>query len=198
MTLQDRDRRALAALGTALVLGLIYWVVSSPSTGSAKVVPPVESAERAQRRLDILRRAAATVPGKEQVFKQVSAELAQREKGLIQADTAAQAQARLIEIVKEVAKNQQPPMEVGQVELGQARPFGDAYGEVPVSITFNCRTDQLVNFIAFLSAQPELISTEDIRFGLSNPKFKTIPVRITISALVPRRLVPEKKGNAAF
>jgi hypothetical protein len=197
VNLSERDRRALMVLGAGVALLLIYWLASGPS-GSVKVVQPVESADRAEKRLAILRRTAATVPGKEEIFKQVSVELSQREKGLIQADTAAQAQARLVEIIKEVAKNQQPPLEVGAVELGQARPFGVAYGEVAVSITVQCRTDQLVNFVAFLSAQPELISTEEIRLGLANEKLKSMPARLTISAMVPRRLVPDKKAGAGL
>ena len=43
----------------------------------------------------MLRRQAATLPGKEAVLKQVSLELAEREKGLIPGDTAEQAQAQL-------------------------------------------------------------------------------------------------------
>lgn len=198
MTISDRDRRALSILAVAVLLVAVYWLMTSPSGSSTKVVQPVESAARLEKRLDTLRREAATVPAKEAILKQVSAELAQREKGLIQADTAAQAQARLVEILKEIAKNQQPPLDVRQIELGQVRAFGDSYGEVPVSITIDCRTDQLVNFMAFLSAQPELIATEEIRFGFANQKMKTMPVRLTISGMVPRRLVPEKKASTAF
>jgi len=36
---------------------------------------------------------------------------------------------------------------------------------VSVSVTATCRIDELVNFLAALSAQPELAATEEIRFG---------------------------------
>ncbi len=107
----------------------------------------------------MLRRQAATLPGKEAVLKQVSLELAQREKGLIPGDTAEQAQAQLLQIIKRVAQQQMPPLDLGQVELGRPRPFGTAYGQVSVSITMTCRIDELVNFLAALSAQPELAAT---------------------------------------
>ena len=106
MTLSDRDRRALFVLGGALVLGgILYWYSnssSSPSSsaGSAKISAPVDSVDRTQKRLAMLRRQAATLPGKEAVLKQVSLELAEREKGLIPGDTAEQAQAQLLQIVK--------------------------------------------------------------------------------------------------
>jgi type II secretion system (T2SS) protein M len=203
MTLTDRDRRALVILGCALVAGgLLYWYSnSSPSSsgsGSAKISAPVDSIDRTQKRLAMLRRQAATLPGKQAVLQQVSLELAEREKGLISGDTAEQAQAQLLQVIKRVAQQQMPPLELGQVELGRPRPFGTAYGQVSVSITVTCRIEELVNFLAALSAQPELAATEEIRFGTSNAKQKTMPIRLTISGLVARRLVPVRKGLGEF
>ncbi|HTC35197.1 MAG TPA: type II secretion system protein GspM [Bryobacteraceae bacterium] len=198
MTMSDRDRRALVILGAALVLGgFIYWLSnSSPSTSSssASVTAPSESIDRAQRRLATLRRQAATLSGKEAVLKQVSVELGDREKGLIPGDTAEEAQAQLLQVVRRVAKAQTPPIEMSQVELGRPRTYGTAYGEVSVSITLTCRIDELVNFLAALGAQPELASTEEIRFGASHPKQKTMPIRLTVTGLVARRLIPQQKG----
>jgi hypothetical protein len=203
MTLTDRDRRALVILGCALVAGgLLYWYSNSaPSptdSGSVKISAPVDSIDRSEKRLAMLRRQAATLPGKEAVLKQVSLELAQREKGLIPGDTAEQAQAQLLQIVKRVAQQQTPPLDVGQVELGRPKPFGTAYGQVSVSITVTCRIEELVNYLAALSAQPELTATEEIRFGTSHPKQKTMPIRLTVSGLVARRLVPERKSLPEF
>jgi Type II secretion system (T2SS), protein M subtype b len=203
MTLTDRDRRALVILGCALVAGgLLYWYSNSaPSptdSGSVKISAPVDSIDRSEKRLAMLRRQAATLPGKQARLRQVSLELAEREKGLIPGDTAEQAQAQLLQIVKRVAQQQMPPLEVGQVELGRPRTFGSAYGQVSLSITVTCRIEELVNFLTALSAQPELTGTEEIRFGTSHPKLKTMPIRLTISGLVARRLVPERKGLTEF
>ena len=51
-----------------------------------------------------------------------------------------------------------------------------------------------MNLLAGLSQQPEIVSTDEIRFGQANAKTKSISTRVTISGLVPKRLVPEKKG----
>jgi len=200
MNLSDRDRRALTYLGLAAVLYGLFWLYNSvgSSSSSAKVVAPVQSVDMAEKKLANLRKIAATVPGKETVLTNASAELAAREKNLIKGDTAAQAQAQLLQVLREVARNQTPPLEIKQVELGQPAPFGDAYGIVSVSVTVDCRIDQLVNFLAFLSAQPEIIATDQIRFANANAKFKTTQIRLTISGLVPRKLVPVRKGLAAF
>jgi hypothetical protein len=199
MTFSDRDRRALLILGPALVVfGLIYWVSNSSSSSSGapsdnSANSPTDSVDRTQKRLAALRKQAATLPGKEAILQQVSRELATREKGLIPGDTPEQAQAQLLQVVKRVAQQQMPPIEVGQVELGRPRTFGSAYGQVSVSITTTCRIEELVDYLAALSAQPELVATEEIRFGNSHPKQKTMPIRLTITGLVARRLVPQRK-----
>ena len=198
MTLQARDKRALLLLAAALLMALLYWVATRSPTTAASVALPADSTERSERRLTALGAALATVGGKEDLLRQASAELAAREKGLIPGDTASQAQAQLLQIVGRIAKQQTPPLEIRQAEFAQPRPYGDAYGVVSVSVAIDCRTDELVNLLAGLTQQPELVSTEDIRFGVANPKSKSMPMRITISGLVPRRLVPEKKGLSSF
>jgi hypothetical protein len=197
MTLSDRDRRALIILGVALsVGGLIYWISnSSPSSSNepAKAAAP-DTIDRAQKRLATLRKQVATLEGKQAVLEQASLELGEREKGLIPGDTADQAQAQLLQVIRRVAKQQTPPLEMGQVELSRPRSYGSSYGQVGVSITLTCHIDELVNFLAALGAQPELTATEEIRFGASHPKQKTMPVRLTVTGLVARRLIPKQKG----
>jgi hypothetical protein len=199
VTLQDRDKRALLVLAVALPLAvLIYWATGSSSSGSAKVVAPSETVERDEKRIAVLRTALATVDGKQAVLKQVSTELAEREKGLIPGDTAEQAQAQLLQIMRRLAKAQTPPLDIRQSELGQPRSYGESYAKVTVSVSLDCRIDDLLNLLAALSAQPEIIATDEIRCAAANPKSKSMPVRLTVSGLVPRRLVPEKKGIPAL
>jgi len=69
---------------------------------------------------------------------------------------------------------------------------------VTVSVTVDSRIEELVNFLASLSAVPEQVATEEIRFGASHPKQKNMPIRLTVSGIVPRKLIPQKKGPATF
>ena len=195
MTLQQRDKRALILLGATCVLMLLYWLSGqSPSTSGTKIAAAVDNVDRDERRLAGLRKQIATLSGKEAVLKQVSAEVADREKGLLPGDTAEQAQAQLLEILKRIGKDQNPPLEIRQVELSQPQPYGDAYGVVTIAVNMECRIEELVNFLASVGSQPEIIGTDDVRFGASKQKEKTMPVRITVSGLVSRRLTPAKKG----
>jgi hypothetical protein len=195
MTITDRDRRALLLLIPALaVIGLLYYA-STP-----KNIPPVVNATSqvttipaAELRLAQMRQSVARIPGKDQALKQAAGQLATRERGLIVADTANQAQEQVLQIMRRIGSAQSPAVEFRGVELSAPTRFGDAYGQVTIALTFECRIDQLVNMLADLSARPELVATSDLRMTAGNPKQKTVTVRLAVSGIVPRKLVPEKK-----
>jgi hypothetical protein len=161
-----------------------------------EVVAAFDSVPLAEKRLAKLRETVATVPGKEKIANQAAAQLATREKGMILADTAAQAQAQLLEIIRRVGKDD--GIDVRGAEEMKVRPLADDYGEVVVAVSFTCRIDQFVNFMADLANRPELLATSDIRVATSNPKEKTVSVRLGLSGVVPRKLVPAKKGPASL
>lgn len=194
MKLAARDKRALAILAVAAVaIGIWYFL---PEDGKQVVAVSTSSIPATEKRLQRLKEQAATVPGKEQVLATVTGELRVREKGLIQADTAAQAQAQLLQIVRRIARAQATPIELRNAEIGQVKPFADQYGEVAVAVNFEAGIEQLITFLADVTAQKELIGTSELRIGSANPKQKTMPVRMTLTALVRRELVPDKKGSA--
>ncbi len=194
--LSSRDKRALALLGAAVLLVVIYV-----SSSSGPVVPAVVSPNKpttiaaAELQLAKMRQSVARVPGKDGVLKQVTAELAEREKGLIDADTANQAQDQVLQIVRKIASSQSPAVEIRSVELGAPRPFGDSYGEVTIMAVFECHIEQLLQMMADLTARPELVAMSDLRMAAANPKQKTVNVRMTVSGIVPKRLVPSKKAG---
>ncbi|MGA2325295.1 MAG: type II secretion system protein GspM [Bryobacteraceae bacterium] len=194
MKIERRDKRALAALAVAGVALLLYLVVSGEG-GQPRIVGAAGSIPAAEGRLARVRQLAAGVSGRERVLQQVSSALAEREKGVIQADTAAQAQAQLVDVVKRVARSQTPPLEFGTVELSQqVVRLGEDYGEVQLSVPFTCRIDELLNFLADLTRQPEALATTELRVSAQDARQKTIAARLTIAGVVPKRLVPQKKA----
>ena len=193
MKLSRRDKRALAALAAAAVFSLAVWFWPAPEPAAA-VPAGAADIPAADRRLERLRQLAASVPAREEALKKVLAELAEREKGLIQAETAPQAQAQLLQTLRRVARQQAPPVEFRGFENGSSRAVSPDYGEVLVSVNFEARIEQFVNFLADLTAQPELIATQELRVAAANAKEKTMAVRLTVAGLVPRKLIPEKKG----
>lgn len=195
MSMSERDQRALKLLGGALALAAVvyFWPDggSSPETVAAAGDTAVLE-KQLQKHRDLLMQ----VPDKQALLKQAQADLAVREKGLITADTAAQAQAQLFQILRRIGRSQNPPIEIRANEIGSARPLGDAYGEASVTVSFECAIEQLVNLLADLGAQPEALATNEIHIGQANAPQKIIPVRLTVAGLVPRKLIPEKKGTS--
>ena len=195
MTTGTLDRRTMLILAAGVLLVLVLRFAVMPDK-RPEVVAAFDSVPLAEKRLAKLRETVATVPGKEKIAKQAAAELAAREKGMILADTAAQAQAQLLEIIRRVGKDE--GIDVRGAEEMKVRPLAEDYGEVVVAVSFICRIEQFVNFMTDLANRPELIATSDIRVATANPKEKTVSVRLGLSGVVPRKLVPQKKGPASL
>jgi len=197
MTISQRDRRALVLMLATLVAGAVLRFVFSDSPTVSVVSANVsqDSTALARQRLARLRATAATVPAREAAMKQTSADLAVRERGMIQADTAPQAQAALLEVVRQIGKNDMIDLRGG--EFGPPKPFGD-YGLVYATVTFECHIEELVNFLADLSRAPELAVPSEERILSVNQKDKTMSVRMVMAGVVAKKLIPEKKGLAGF
>jgi hypothetical protein len=195
VNLTTRDRRALALLGLGLltVLVLRFGVYGERQ---ATVVTATDTIPLAEKRLARLSQVAATVPAKQSLAKKISAEAALREKGIIQAPTAQQAQAHLLETIRRVAKVEHIDVRGG--DFPELRPLGNEYGEAAVSVNFECHIEDLENFLADLTKESELLATNEVRVASGNPKTKMLSVRLTLAGVVPRSLVPVKKGFASF
>jgi hypothetical protein len=195
MSIGTLDRRLLWLLlgSVALMIVLRFGLLRDRQP---QVVSATESIPAAERRLERVRQLAGTVPGKEAVLKQSLAELQTREKGILNADTTAQAQAQLMDIIHRVAAANGFDAR-GAEQLTEAKPLGTDYGQVAVTETFNCGIEQLVNFLAALAAEPQILFTNEIHITGGTDKKKNIQVRLSLSGVVPRKLLPVKKGGSA-
>jgi len=194
VTLSGKDRRYLAIVAAGVILIFLRLYLHDDST--AAVVSSLDSVPVAERRLDRLRQLAATAPGKEAVLKQAQAELQAREAGILKADTAAQAQAQIQDTIRQAASAN--GIDARGAEELRVRPLANDYGEVIVSESFTCGIEQLVNLLADLANRPQILATEEINITGGNDKQKKVQVRLTLSGVVPKKLVPEKKGVASF
>jgi hypothetical protein len=195
MTTGKLDGRTLAMLGIGVAAVLILRFTAFREA-AAPVVAPTDSIPMAEQRLARLRQTAAMVPGKQIELKRAEQELAAREKGILAADTAAQAEAHLQDVVRTLA--QKNGIDVRGAEEMRVRPLTADYGEVTVTVAFTCGIEQFVNLMAAIANEPELIATRETHIVSGDAKKKTVQVRLGLSAVVPRKLVPEKKGLAAF
>jgi hypothetical protein len=189
----DRKTAILWISAVAAIVFVRFFVLADRSPA---VVAASESAPMAEKRLERLRQIAATVPGKEVLMKQASGELESREKGILKAETSAQAQAQLQELLHRVGAAN--GIDIRGIEDMRVKLLGADYGEASVTVRFTCLIEQLVNLLAALATQPELISTNQILITGSADKNKIIQVRLTLSGVVSRKLAQEKKTGSAL
>ena len=189
----DRRLALVLAGGLGLVLAIRFGVYRDTT---APVVEPTGSIPAAETRLQLLRQTASKIPGKETVLKQVKADLEAREKGIVTAGTSAQAKAQLIDTIRRIATAEGIDAR-GAEELREKAITSD-YGEVSVAVTFTCRIEQLVNFLSALANDPQMLATNELHIAQGNAKDKSVQVRLSVSGIVPRKLVPERKGVTAF
>jgi hypothetical protein len=183
MNLSERDRRALILLGAALaVMSAIYFW---PEPQVEVVGATANSVEQAAARLDRVRQEAAQLQVREEALSRSRAELAEIEKGLLTGESAAQIQAQLLQVFRRVARSQSPALDIKQSQFGRIQPFGD-YAQVTLTATMECHIEQLVNLMADLAAQPELLALEELHVNAANAKEKTIGVQLVVAGLANR------------
>ena len=193
--LSQRDRRALILLAAGLLVSAIlyYGFPSGTSVAPGPAAVIAQDPALAKQRLAYLRQIAATVPAREAMMKQTAADLSAREAGMLQADTAAQGAAALLEIARRIGKEEQ--LDVRGGDFGAPRVFGD-YALVYTTVTFECHIEQLVNFLADLAKEPELIAPSEEHIVSGTSKEKTVNVRLVLAGVVAKKLIPDKKGLA--
>jgi hypothetical protein len=163
---------------------------------TAAVVAVTESAPMAENRLRKVREIAAALPAKETMLKQVAAELETQEKGVLKADTAAQAHALLQALLHRVGEAN--GIDIRGMEDARVRPLGNDYGEAIVFVRFACRIEQLVNLLAQLANEPELLATNQVQITGGADKNKLLQVRLGLSGVVTKKITQEKKGGIGF
>jgi hypothetical protein len=194
MTVGRLNRRTLVFLAAGLAaLLLARFGMNRQSTAP---VTAGDSIQAAEARLARLRRLVSMIPAKETELKRVRLDLAGHEKGMIAAETAAQAQAQLVEIVRRVA--QKEGIDARGAEELRIRPLSSDYAEVQVTVTFTCGIEQFVNMLAALANEPQIVATNEMHVTAGNPKEKNVQVRMSFSGLVPAKLIPKRQALGAF
>jgi len=195
MTIAPRERKALLILGAAIGAYLLLQFVILPDSSTSTVQVAALSSDQLRQRVAQLRQTAAALPVREALLKQSDADLADRERGIIQAGTAAEAQSELLLTAQRVGNAND--LDVRSGELAPPKAFGE-YGIVYATVTFDCHVEQLLNFLADLTREQELIVPSEERITSGNPKDKMMTVRMVLAGIVAKKLIPEKKGLGAF
>lgn len=194
MTLSPRDRRALLWLGAAVIM---FLAVSRflPGPEAQPVAPAAADPSAVEQRLERTRQRIAT---REELQTRLAAwqqALAQREQRIIRAETPARAQETVLSVVRKIASQQSPPIELATVDPGKVEPFAETYGEAVVTVSFRSSIEGLLNLLAELSQQPELVGTKSIQITSLQDQQKQVSVRLTVAGVVPGELAPKRQGG---
>jgi FAD synthase len=123
--------------------------------------------------------------------------LQEREKGIVQASTAEQARAHLMDVLHTTAVANHFDS-TGASQLPEPKALGKDYGQVSVGQNFTCGIDQLVNFLSDMANEPEILATDTIIVAPVHNKNKDVTVRLMLSGVIPKSLVPAKKKGVNF
>jgi Tfp pilus assembly protein PilO len=194
--MSDRDKRALKILAFALIVALGFWFYKKQADVAAEVssINPEDpqAVDIAIRRLESARRHAITAPLRKKELDRIASELKRREVGLMNAETTPQLLAQLLQSARRIALNQPSPMILSPMETGSIKPLGEHYGQAELAVAANCRIEQLVNFLSGVSTQRDLVTVESVQVTSAGGNQKLINVRMVLTAVVPKRLIPKK------
>ena len=191
----DRKTAILGAVGvrrdSAAAL-CACWRTRTPD-----VVAASESVPMAGERLERCAQIAATVPGKRNGHERGRRPNCEsREKGMLKAETSAQAQAQLQEMLHRLG--QLNGIDIRGMEDARMRLLGNDYGEASVTVRFSLPDRTTGESAGGAGSEPELVSTNQIQITGGPDKAKTIQVRLTLAGVVPKKLAQEKKSGSGL
>ena len=187
LEIQSRDRRALMILLTA---GALFAVMQLdfffPSTGSPLVGGSIEGAQERFLDAQVQARQKPLVGAESQ---EAAKALAEFESGLLQAESAELAKAEMRQVVGNLLVAEGITMRAsrfGNVELEQ-----DYFAQVPLTVDFDCRVEQFVNWMTTLSNSERLLTTRRIVLRPTKTETKAVRAQVTVSGYLPVSRTPE-------
>ena len=180
MALQQRDRRALKAFGVALGVWLVLSFV---------IVPAWDQWEQERQMLSL--RENALIKHHRMLEKEESAtasgsllrsELQQIEQGLLLGETSALASAELQGWLRVTTLAH--GIEVRSSQFMPERNQENGYTQVPIGVQFQCRLDQLVNFLAAVRDDPKVFSILRFNVQAARGDEKLVDTSLTLAGLI--------------
>jgi hypothetical protein len=87
-------------------------------------------------------------------------------------------------------------MNLRATDIGQVIAAED-YAEVVLNVSVECQIEGLLNLLADITAQPELLSWRDLRIASTDAKTKRLSVNFYLMARAPKRLAPKVPAPGA-
>jgi type II secretory pathway component PulM len=180
MALQQRDRKALKAMAVALGLWLVLRFAVLPvwdRWAEARAELPLR-----ENALIKYRQALAGMGAAAESEELLQRRLREAEEGLLQGASAALASAELQGWVKQTTASHE--IEVRSSEFLPVRGQENGYAQVPLGLQFQCRLDQLVNFLAELQASDKTLTVPRFQVQARSGNEKLVSVSLTVAGVM--------------
>ena len=196
-SLSARDRRALVVLAAAAALFLLLELVMLPTVGNAGKLGA--SLPLKKKTLRKYRQMVAPASDQKKGLQGMQARLAEAEKGLLKNRTPALAAAELQELVKQLMT--QHGMEMRNAAFRPVRVLkvtGETYSVVPLSLSFECRLDQLTSFLLAVDGSRKVLALDQLSIRALPPHprrpQKMVAVQMVIRGLMFALPAPAPKS----
>ena len=180
MAIGKRDRKALQLGGMALAV----WVILRFAVFPAWDRQQQERAELPLRETALLkyRQALAAVSADERTAELLQIRLRETESGLLENSSPALASAEFQDRIRQSAANH--AIELRSSQFLALRPLEAGYAQVPLGLQFQCRLDQLVNFLAELRSGPKIVAVPQLQIQSNGGPEKLIAVTLTAAGVM--------------
>ncbi len=180
MEINQRDKRALWAVGAALALFVSFRFGIFPAWDrlqEASTNLPVR-----QKTLEKYREAIQAAELRRTEISSLEERLREAEAGLLVSETSALASAEMQELVKQLLAAHE--IEIRSSAFLPARPLGDGYLQVPLRLQFQCSLDQLVSFLEEIGRGPKRLAISNLALQTANAKEKLLSVNMNVAGIM--------------
>jgi Tfp pilus assembly protein PilO len=186
MTISTRDRRALQMGAAALSLWLILRFAVLPLWDNWQQ----SRAELPTRELALIKyRQVVNAAGMEKKSAESLANrLRETESGLLQSATPALASAELQDWARQAAVSR--GIEVRSSEFLPVQPPRNGYAQIPLGLQFQCRLDQLVDWLSEVRSGPRILGLSRLQIQSNGGPEKLINVSLTLTGAMRAASVP--------
>ena len=173
LTLAQRDRRALKALGIALGLAGLWLGQETLRAGLGR---SAESLESLEQRYLLARQELARRPAEADRAAKLGRAIGAAESRMLRSATPALAQAELRSLARDLLRAE--GIESSRSEFGAAPPQGGPYEAVTLELEFRCAIGQLVGFLAAAANARPMLATRTCEITSLGPAAGQVQVRL--------------------
>ena len=187
MPIQERDQKALKLAAAALLLFAVFRFGVFPAWDHWQEQRASLTFE--ETTLAKYRAAVEALAQRSAEVSSLEARLQEAEAGLLSQRTSALASAELQELVKQLTAAHS--IEVRSSEFLPSKPLGESYQQVPLGVQFQCRLDQLVNFLKAVEQSPKQLAVSKLLVQSAGGPEKQINVSMTVTGVMLSEEAPE-------